>query len=81
MKSSHPSNEKIFFKMAIESVSSSVVFIYMRPHGPHSPSGSTVPGILQERILEWVAIPFSKGSYQPRDWTQVSFIVGMYFTF
>ena len=32
----------------------------------------TVHGILQARILEWVAFPFSKGSSQPRDWTQVS---------
>ena len=36
--------------------------------------GSSVPGILQARILEWVAIPFSKGSSQLRDWTQVSCI-------
>ena len=33
-----------------------------------------VHGILQARILEWVAFPFSKGSSQPRDWTQVSHI-------
>ena len=32
-----------------------------------SPTGSSVPGILQARILEWVDIPFSKGSSQPRD--------------
>ena len=31
-------------------------------------------GILQARVLEWVAIPFSRGSSQPRDWTQVSCI-------
>ena len=36
--------------------------------------GSSVHGILQARILEWVAIPFSKGSSQPRDWTCVSYI-------
>ena len=34
--------------------------------------GSSVQGILQARILEWVAIPFSRGSSQPRDGTQVS---------
>ena len=39
-----------------------------------------VPGILQARILEWVAIPFSRGSSQPRDWTQVSRIVDRCFT-
>ena len=32
-----------------------------------SPPGSSVHGILQARILEWVAIPFSSGSSQPRD--------------
>ena len=36
------------------------------------PMGYTVYGILQARTLEWVAVPFSKGSSQPRDWTQVS---------
>ena len=39
-----------------------------------------VHGILQARILEWVAIPFSKGSFQPRDQTQVSPIAGGFFT-
>jgi len=42
--------------------------------------GSSVHGILQVRILEWVAIPFSRGSSQPRDQTQVSFIAGRFFT-
>ena len=37
-----------------------------------SPPGSSVHGILQARILEWVAIPFSRRSSQPRDQTQVS---------
>ena len=37
-----------------------------------SPPGSSVHGILQARILEWVAIPFSRGSSQPSDRTQVS---------
>ena len=41
-----------------------------------SPPGSSIHGILQARILEWVAIPFSRGSSQPRDWTQVSRIAG-----
>ena len=36
--------------------------------------------ILQARILEWVAVPFSRGSSQPRDWTQVSHIAGGFFT-
>ena len=37
-------------------------------------------GILQARILKWVAVSFSRGSYQPRDWTQVSCIAGRFFT-
>ena len=45
-----------------------------------SPPGSSVSGILQARILEWVAIPFSRGSSQPRDWTWVSCIAGRFFT-
>ena len=37
-----------------------------------SPPGSSVHGIFQARVLEWVAIPFSRGSSQPRDQTHVS---------
>ena len=40
----------------------------------------TAHGILQARILEWVAFPFSRGSSQPRDRTQVSCIAGGFFT-
>ena len=40
----------------------------------------TVHRILQARILEWVAIPFSRGSSQPRDGTQLSHISGGLFT-
>ena len=40
----------------------------------------TVHGILQARILEWVAIPYSRGSSQPRNRTQVSHIAGRFFT-
>ena len=39
-----------------------------------SPPGFSVHGILQARILEWVAIPFSRASSQPRDRTWVSCI-------
>ena len=45
-----------------------------------SPPGSSVHGILQARVLEWVAIAFSRGSSRPRDWTQVSRIAGRCFT-
>ena len=40
----------------------------------------TVHGILQVKILVWVAFPISRGSSQPRDWTQVSHIAGRFFT-
>ena len=60
------------WQMNGESESHPVVFNSLRPHGFH--------GILQARILEWVAFPFSKGSSQPRDRTQVSHIAGGFFT-
>ena len=44
-----------------------------------SPPGSSVHGILQARILEWIAVPFSRGSSRPRDLTPVSHIVGRFF--
>ena len=45
-----------------------------------SPPGSSVRGMLQARILEWVAVTYSRGSSQPRDPTQVSFTAGRFFT-
>ena len=42
--------------------------------------GSSIHGILQARVLEWVAMPSSRGSSQPRDWTQVSCAAGRFFT-
>ena len=45
-----------------------------------SPPGSSVHGILQITVLEWVAIPFSRWSSQPRDQTQVSHIANRFFT-
>ena len=39
-----------------------------------SPSDSSVHGILQARILEWIAIPFSRGSSWPRDRTHISYV-------
>ena len=44
------------------------------------PMAYTVPGILQARILGWVAFPFSRGSSQTRDQTEVSRIAGGFFT-
>ena len=60
---------KIFFYIQYisESESHSVVSDSLRPYG------YTVHGILQARILQWVAGPFSRGSFQLRDWTQGGF--------
>ena len=43
-------------------------------------SSSSDRGIFQARVLEWVAITFSRGSSWPRDWTQLSCIAGRCFT-
>ena len=44
------------------------------------PMDFIVHGIFQARILEWVVFPFSRGSSQPRDRTQVFHIAGRFFT-
>ena len=59
---------------AIESESCSVMPDSLRPHDYR------VHGILQARILEWVVIPFSRESSQPRDQTQIFCIAGGFFT-
>ena len=46
----------------------------------YSPPGISIHRISQARTKEWVSISFSKGSSQPRDRTQVSFIAGRFFT-
>ena len=45
-----------------------------------SPPGSFVLGIFQARVLEWVAVPFSRRSSQPRDWLQISCLAGRFST-
>ena len=57
-----------------ESVSRSVVSDSLQPRN------YTVHGILQARIWEWVVFPFSMGSSQPRDQTQISPISSRFFT-
>ena len=59
--------------------SRSVVSDSLRPMDCSQPD-SSVHGVFQARILEWVAISFSRRSSQPRDWTWVSCIVGRHFT-
>ena len=61
--------DRIKVLLKSESESHSVVSDSLRPLG-----------ILQARILEWVAFPFSRGSFQPRNQTQVSLITGRFFT-
>ena len=68
-----PSSSSYCLPQESESESHSVVFNSLRPHGLYH-------GILQARILEWIAIPFSRGSSQPRDQTQVSCTAGIFFT-
>ena len=46
----------------------------------YSPPGSSVHGILQARMLEWVAISFSRACSRPKDQTWVSYIAGRFFT-
>ena len=50
-------------------------------HMECSPPGSSIHGIFQARVLEWIAISFCRGSSWTRDWTQVSCIAGRRFTF
>ena len=57
-----------------ESVSCAVVSDFC------DPMDYAVHGILQARILEWIAFSFSRGSFQPRDQTQISCITGKFFT-
>ena len=63
-----------------ESVSHSVVCAILCNPMPCSPPGSSVCETLQSKLLEWVAISFSRGSSQPRDWSGVSHITGRLFT-
>ena len=63
----------------LQSVSHSVVSDSLWSHG-HSPLGSSVHGILQARIPEWVAISFPRGSSQSSDQTWVSHIADRLFT-
>ena len=52
----------------------------LQPHGLYSSPHFSVSGILQARLLEWVAMTSSRGSSQHRDWTCVSCIAGGFFT-
>ena len=45
-----------------------------------SPSGFSIRGVFQARILEWAATPFSRGSSPPRGWAWISHLAGRFFT-
>ena len=62
--------------------SHSIVSHSLQPYGSHQdpPGSSSIHGIFEARILEWVVIFFSRGSSQPRDRTQVSHAAGRLFT-
>ena len=62
-----------------ESVSHSVMSNSLQPHGLYSPPGSSIHGIFQARILEWVATPFSRGSSWTTDQAWISCIAGRLF--
>ena len=63
----------------IKVLSHSVMSGPLQPCGL-SPPGSSVRGILQARILEWVVMSLSRGSSQPRKQTRVFYIAGTFFT-
>ena len=66
---------------ALDSCGGGLVMSYsLRPHGLCNPPRSSVHGIIQARILKSVAIFFSRGSSQPRDWTHICCIAGKFFT-
>ena len=75
-KKRHETGQLIWQPQVCVCESRSVVSNSLRPHGLCSFS---LQGILQARILEWVAMPFSRGSSQPRDQTQVSSVLGRFF--
>ena len=69
----------IFYRVCVLSYFSRVQ-LFTAPWTIYSPPGSSVHGILQARILEWVAITNSRGSSKLRDWTWVSCIAGGFIT-
>ena len=83
------SNLLFILQMELVFISIYVVYIYTKKLQScltlcdpmdYSPPGSSVHGILQARTLEWVAMPSSRGSSQPRDQNQISCTAGGFFT-
>ena len=71
--------KKFYAYMRVVLYSLSCVQLFCNPRD-QSPPGSFVHGIFQARILEWVAISFSRGSFQTRDQTRISCFVSGFFT-
>ena len=74
-----------FFPCGTDSflIETEVTQSYLTLYNPmvgYSLPGSSVHGIFQARVLEWVAVSFSRRSSRPRNWTPVSLIVGRCFT-
>ena len=84
-KQRHYFTDKALYNQSY-SFSSGLVWMWVKQKVTQSsptlcdPMDYTVHGILQGRILEWVSFPFSKGSSQPRDWTQISHTASGSFT-
>ena len=68
------------FMMTLGSVSCTVVSHSLQSHGLYSLPSSSFHGFFQGRILEWVAIPFSRGYFQPRNQAWISCTAGRFFT-
>ena len=82
MKSQPMELDKIFANHILDESESEVTQLCPTLCNPMDCSlpGSSIHGIFQTRVLEWVALSFSRRSSQPRVWTQVSHIVGRCFT-
>ena len=75
---SHLQRQKLHFPVCVSVIQSCLTLC---DPTDCSPPDSSVCGTFQARILEWVTMPFSRGSSQPRDWTRVSHISGRFLTF
>ena len=71
---------RLIWKQIVCVSDSAVSYSYSHEPPDCSPPGSSVHGILQAKILEWVSISFSRGSSRPRHQTSVSCIAGRFFT-
>ena len=78
-RSAYCMNEDKVFHEKVKALVAQSCLTLLWSHGLY-PARLPAHGVLQARILEWVAVPFSSGSSWPRDGTQVSWIAGRFFT-